>query len=569
MRGLFRAGSLTILFACCVSAAMASGGISGTVKGPDGAGFKGAFVRAQNTKTKITVHVLSARGGAFRITNLAAGEYRVSASALGFRTDAPVTLNLGAEEGKALDLALQKGNVRWADLSIHEAQELMPEGPGKQLLFFRCMSCHGLQTKIAAARRDEEGWQACVALMRDRANGVGDLRISEADGAAIATYLGRTMSPDSSLPRSAADVPGFAKAKHAEFSDEAMKIVYVLYDLPSAGRMPWVAYPQRDGSVWMPQSWTANQIAKLDPKSGEVQAFDVPPGTRRALHIHAVLQAPDGMVWFSEDAECRLGKFDPETKKFWIFQPPSCGPHDDDAKTGRGMNSIGAGDMNSIRVDRDGKIWAGGSGLFRFDPKTEKFTEFPAVPTPYGIELDPQGNIWFAQFPKEGKIGRADIKTLKVTKWTPPTTGRLWELNKNQPDENYGNSSTHPKSSGPRRITLDTQGVVWFTEWWGNQIGRFDPKTETFREYPLPDPDPTPYAIGVDRYGYVWYNSYDDDILGRLNPKTGEVVEFPFPYSGNELREIMPDAQGNMWFGTPFNNKVGYFIPPEPNEARR
>ena len=107
------------------------------------------------------------------------------------------------------------------------------------------MSCHGLQTKIAAARRDEEGWQNCVALMRDRANGVGDQRITEEDGAAIASYLGRTFSPDSDLPRSPADLPGYQKAKHAEFSDEAMKIVYVLYDLPKPGRIPWVAYPQK------------------------------------------------------------------------------------------------------------------------------------------------------------------------------------------------------------------------------------------------------------------------------------------------------------------------------------
>lgn len=565
MRLPLRVAGFFLLSSIFCAAAFA-GSIAGSVKGPDGAAIKGAFVRALNPKTKITVNILSDRNGAYRIQNLAAAEYRITATAPGFKTETPATVILGPDESKSLDISLQKSPVRWSELSIHEAQELLPDGSGKQLLFFRCMSCHGLQTKIAAVRRDEEGWQACVALMRDRANGVGDLRITESDGAAIAAYLGRTFSSDSGLPRSPADLPAYPKVKHAEFSDEALKIAYVMYDLPAIGRMPWVAYPQKDGSVWMPHSWTANQIAKLDPRTGEVQEFDAPPGTRRALHIHSALQAPDGMVWFSEDAECRLGKFDPETKKFAIYQPPDCGPRDDDAKTGRGMNSIGSGDMNSIRIDRDGKIWAGGSGLFRFDPKTEKFTEFPDVPTPYGIELDQQGNLWFAQFPKEGKIGRVDMKTLKVTKWTPPTTERLWELNKNQPDENYGNSSTHPKTSGPRRITVDSHGVVWFTEWWGNQIGRFDPKTETFKEYTLPDPDPTPYAIGVDRYDFVWYSSYDDDILGRLNPKTGEVVEFPFPYSGNELREIMPDAQGNMWFGTPFNNKVGYFIPPEPEK---
>ena len=45
--------------------AAAGEAISGTVKGPDGSAFKGAFVRAQSTKTKITVNVLSDRKGAY------------------------------------------------------------------------------------------------------------------------------------------------------------------------------------------------------------------------------------------------------------------------------------------------------------------------------------------------------------------------------------------------------------------------------------------------------------------------------------------------------------------------
>ena len=155
--------------------------------------------------------------------------------------------------------------------------------------------------------------------------------------------------------------------------------------------------------------------------------------------------------------------------------------------------------MNSIRLDPYGYIWGGGSILLRFDPKKEEFMEFPEARTPYGIELDQTGQHLVRGISPEGMIGKMDTKTLKITKWTPPTTEKLAALNKNQPDENYGNSSTHPKTSGPRRITVDSQGIVWFGEWWGNQIGRFDPKTETFKEFALPDPDPTPYAIGVDR----------------------------------------------------------------------
>jgi len=36
-------------------------------------------------------------------------------------------------------------------------------------------------------------------------------------------------------------------------------------------------------------------------------------------------------------------------------------------------------------------------------------------------EIDRDGNPWFAEFQDEGKIGKVDTKTGKVTKWAPPT----------------------------------------------------------------------------------------------------------------------------------------------------
>ena len=41
--------------------------VTGTVKGPDGAPFEGAFVQAVNAKTKISVSVLSDKQGRYRV----------------------------------------------------------------------------------------------------------------------------------------------------------------------------------------------------------------------------------------------------------------------------------------------------------------------------------------------------------------------------------------------------------------------------------------------------------------------------------------------------------------------
>ena len=61
--------------------------ITGTVNGADGAPFQGAFVEAQNAKTKITVIVLSDSQGRYRIPDLPAGDYRVQIRAVGYRAD--------------------------------------------------------------------------------------------------------------------------------------------------------------------------------------------------------------------------------------------------------------------------------------------------------------------------------------------------------------------------------------------------------------------------------------------------------------------------------------------------
>ncbi len=90
-------------------------------------------------------------------------------------------------------------------------------------------------------------------------------------------------------------------------------------------------------------------------------------------------------------------------------------------------------------------------------------------------------------------------------------------------------------------------------------MGRFDPKTQTFKEFPLPGPDPTPYGLGFDAEGYLWYDSHEMDLLGRFDTKTGKVTEYPFPHPELAIREFFRDSEGRMWYGTAPNNKVGYF----------
>ncbi len=490
--------------------------ITGTVKGPDGAPFRGAFVQARNAKTKIMVSVLSDNQGRYRVENLPAGDYRLAIKAPGFKADPRGGVVITAEQNATHDFALQKSFVRWNEISMYQGIQLLPEARGKNLFFIHCMACHGFETRMASVKRDEDGWRDRVNYMRE-AMAYFIMRpqsnFNEQKFEDVVYYINHVFGEDSVLPKSPADLPQYKDTVHT-FNDDALKIVYVEYETPGPSRMPWSAHPAKDGSFWVPYYGRANKIARLNPETGEMKEYPVPNLGTAA--IHSAVPHPDGSVWLTEQASDKLGRWDPKTGKITEYQ--------DTAR------------KHTIRIDpKTGNVWSTGA-LTRFDPKTEKFTHFPEVPSCYGIDLDAEGNAWFTELLTNGKIGKADAKTGKVTKYTIPTQG-----------------------ARPRRIVVDGDGIVWFAEFNAGKIGRFDPKTETFKEFTLPGPKATPYALGVDKERKVWYSSEYMDVIGRLDPETGKVTEYPLPRSENTMRDYFLDGQGRMWFGSPANDRVGYF----------
>ena len=122
----------SIVFFCLVCSGAT---ITGTIKGTEGAPFQGAFVEAQNTKTRITVIVLSDTHGRYQIDNLPAGDYRLSIRAVGFRADPRMGVNLTADQNASFDFALQAGTVRWSDISLYQGNSFSQRGKGKTSFF--------------------------------------------------------------------------------------------------------------------------------------------------------------------------------------------------------------------------------------------------------------------------------------------------------------------------------------------------------------------------------------------------------------------------------------------------
>ena len=507
-----------------VAASCTGATLTGTVKGPDGAPVEGAFVQAQNTKTKISFFVLSDRQGHYRVEKLPEGEYSVQVKATGLRADPKSGVALTADQSASLDFALQTGMVRWNELSIYQAKKLWPEENAKQQIFTKCFICHGFQTRMASVKRDADGWQDRIQFMRDAMHFSLGYRVTDQDAAEIATYLNKLYGADSVFPKSPTELPAY-KETVRPFSSEAMNIAYVEYDMPGPSRMPFSAAPAKDGSVWIPNFGIGNKITRLNPKTAEMQDFPVPNEGTAA--VHSAIAAPDGSVWLTEQASDKLGRWDPTTQKITEYQ---------DAYAAGLEGREDGGSRHTVRIDSKGMVWSSGYPLTRFDPETRKFNDFPEAEHTYSLDFDKDENVWFTN-PGTGQIGKVDAKTLKVTQWMPPTLNTY-----------------------ERRIVVDSDGTIWFGEYQKGKIGHFDPKTQAFKEYDLPGGlDTFPYAMAIGLDHSIWYSSYYLDVIGRLDPKTGKVVEYPFPHSENTIREFFRDSEGRMWYGSPSNNKVGYF----------
>jgi virginiamycin B lyase len=524
--GTYCGGSAALLLLAVLPSFAAS--IAGNVKGPDGKPLMGIFVVAENSQNKMTVTVLSDARGNYHINNLPAATYSVQISAVGYKSDPHDRVQLASDQKFSCDFALQTAPVRWTDLTTYQITQLLPKTDKHDLskryqepYFNTCMtSCHSLQHRVAPLSHDKDGWKVLIQYMSNTImGGEGGGRMTDERADDFAEFLAAMFGPDSKKPDSPADLPDYKKLTRT-FSPEAMNIAYVEYDFPPIkGQGPWSAVEDKDGMFWIPYYGRGNEVVRLNSKTAELTRFPLP--FTKTAGIHSAVPAPDGTVWFTEAALGKFGHLNPATKEIVEYQNT---PLPDGKPTG----------THTIRVDEHGRVWtSGGPAITMFDPATKQFSHFDLGNT-YANVVGHDGDEWFTSFVFPGPIGRV-TKDGKLSKFYPPTKGK------------------------PQRLLVDENNIVWFSERGGNKLGRFDPKTEAFKEYDLPGPAASPYAIGMDRNKMIWYASHEQDTIGRFDPETGDVVEYPYPHSEISMREFFMDSQGRMWYASSVNNKVGYW----------
>jgi len=128
-------------------------------------------------------------------------------------------------------------------------------------------------------------------------------------------------------------------------------------------------------------------------------------------------------------------------------------------------------------------------------------------------------------------------------------------------------------ASAPLAITVDSNGIVWFTESNASKLASFDPVSQTFNEYDVPGVGDM-WGVTLDHNGYVWLTQYSGK--GSVSPGgsivfggTGRLVKFDpirrsftsidVPTPSSFPMRLAVDEQNRIWFTELLGNKIGVY----------
>ena len=115
--------------------------------------------------------------------------------------------------------------------------------------------------------------------------------------------------------------------------------------------------------------------------------------------------------------------------------------------------------------------------------------------------------------------------------------------------------------SRPHDPLAAQDGSLWYTGQMANVLGRLDPKTGEFKEYPLKAPS-GPHGLVADKEGNIWFTAQAGGYVGKLDPKTGETTEYRMPDpAARDPHTPIFDQKGTLWFTLQGSNMVGRIIP--------
>ncbi len=558
---------LAILACTLPSPAFAGDAFAGRVADGHGAPVEGALVSFTRGDPPHTVTVYSGADGSYRTPKLeTSGPWSLRVRRIGFRdleragiaaepSGTPLALTLERETDPA-SIAGQLPANRWYGLLLASIDDPVQ----REELVRQCTYCHQQGSWATRMQRPDEQWQKVLSLMA-RMGGT----LSPELRARVPQLFTAAYDPATAVPRLTANMssPDFAPPPAREV--RAASVEEWVLGGPASMQHDLAVHP--DGSVYS-VDMMQDKLFRLDPSApgGKREVFDVPqgdlplggvfggtgspaaPNSNAHVGPHSLQVAPDGAIWITLALGNQLARFEPATRT-WSIHPLEQGyyPH-------------------TLRFDAKGRVWysvAASNHIGVYDPANglHRWVRLPAptwgqalasralpfflwlgrhvdlseasanagegitAPVPYGVDVAPDGGIWFSQL-NAHRIGRIDPDTLSVELIDTPF-------------------------SAPRRLRFDAHGKLWIPGFSSGLIARFDPATREFKTWEIPiEPrgSETPYALNVDRErDLVWICGTNSDSLIRFDPRSEAFTVYPLPTRVTYTRELDFDRAGRVW----------------------
>jgi virginiamycin B lyase len=518
--------------------------IAGQVTSAAEGAMEGVVVTAHQAGSIVSVSVdTDAKGHyAFPENRLPPGHYTLKIRAVGYDLSAPAATDVVGEQTSNVDLKLVATKNLANQLTDAEWMMSVPGTDNQKAALLNCTSCHTLE-RIVLSTHNVDEWMQVVHRM------MGYGAVSQPVKPQPMLDTARAGTPEqyrklaeylATINLSSTDKWQYPLKTLPRPTGDATRVIVTEYNLPRPTIEPHDIVRDKDGNVWY-TDFGEMFVSKFDPKTLKLTEYPIKTFKPDApVGLLSLAFDKEGMLWFDTMYQGAIGTIDPKTAAIKYYPLPA--KWNDNRVQ---LNFVG------VRHDVDGKVWTkdvGTKDVYRLDLASGQWERFhptdllpDAAHHHYGIYQaisDAQNNLWMAEF-SEGYLGKIDAKTLKVTWYTPPTPhARL------------------------RRMEIRPNGDIVVTEYRGNKVAVFDPKTEKFTEYPLP-PYTYPYRANFDKNGEIWASTMSTDRVVRMDPKTGQTDQYLMP-SDTNMRTVYVDNTTNpvsFWVGSNHDHALVHVEP--------
>lgn len=337
-------------------------------------------------------------------------------------------------------------------------------------------------------------------------------------------------------------------------------------------------------------------LGSYNLSNGNVEEFAIPSWPSRAAPTEfsmsfAARTDSSGNVWFTDDKQNLLWKFNKEGGTFENFKSPAVGPISFDFDKDGNMYLVGVrskslyhGDMvqmkpgtsegfteiklplgafsgiesfrvssGSVAVDKERNVvWTSvlayqiKGQVFKYDVAQNRTTTFDLpeeLASPVGMVLDKEGNLWLTDHGTSifFVLNASDGKITKYVTSVP--SSRV-----------FGGAVPENAVSWPYWMQRDGNDNIWFNQHAGNRIAKFDPGSSTLTEYWIPTQNknletcpPSAQTCGISNavqfavgpQGEVWFSEWSENKIGRVDAG----AQIPFSVSAPE--EVTVSKGGN------------------------